>query len=296
MRSLPHRPPRVCCITRFDARRCLRRTAPGVPGMRPAGLHPAQRPAGASTPPALLPCRHPRFPVAMGARTPPPPRRQPVDLTLGDTPNAFPTDVPVVVDGGIATFASDFSGGFDAPAGSAASLPPGVVADVHFLCAWERPAHVYYGAGEYPLLPFTCACRPPHRSIPTAAQVVADLHKADFAANAPRGAQLGTANPRWVRKAWDEEGADQIYTDEAKQYLFCTAADVDERVDSAWPLWGADPAAERASRARNNGALQALRANVLGGHLFFVTMHTPKVVVGAPEDLKFLFFFPSGCS
>eukprot|EP00170_Pyropia_yezoensis_P001451 contig_6393_g1455 len=232
----------------------------------------------------------------MGARTPPPPRRQPVDLTLGDTPNAFPTDVPVVVDGGIATFASDFSGGFDAPAGSAASLPPGVVADVDFLCAWERPAHVYYGAGEYLLLPFTCACRPPHRSIPTAAQVVADLHKADFAANAPRGAQLGTANPRWVRKAWDEEGADQIYTDEAKQYLFCTAADVDERVDSAWPLWGADPAAERASRARNNGALQALRANVLGGHLFFVTMHTPKVVVGAPEDLKFLFFFPSGCS
>eukprot|EP00170_Pyropia_yezoensis_P008686 contig_36788_g8717 len=49
------------------------------------------------------------------------PRRMPVDLSLEDQENTFPTDVPVIVEGSIATFASDFVGGFDAPEGSLSS-------------------------------------------------------------------------------------------------------------------------------------------------------------------------------
>lgn len=207
------------------------------------------------------------------------PRRMPVDLSLEDQENTFPTDVPVIVEGSIATFASDFVGGFDAPEGSLSSLPQEVRTDVEFLRSWELPDKVYYGSGDYPLLPFTSVCAVPHRAIPTAAQVVSDLHKPDFAANAP-GVQLESTNPPWVRNAWDQEGVDEIHTDEAKQHLFCTVEDMEGEINSYMVFPGTTAASMRAEMRQNNGALQALRAYVLGGHLFFVLLHTPKVPLG----------------
>lgn len=147
-------------------------------------------------------------------------------ITCWEGTDPYPTDQPLVNDGGIVTFASDFLGGFDAT-GPHGGLPRGVEADVAWLRAWALPAEVYYGAGMGPLLPFTCVSPVPHVSVPTAAQVVADLHKADFAAGAP-GVELDTDNPPWRRPPWDATGVDQVHTDEEHNYMFCNAEDLAE--------------------------------------------------------------------
>lgn len=183
----------------------------------------------------------------------PPPRRVPVAITCWEGTDPYPTDQPLVSDGGIVTFASDFLGGFDAT-GPHGGLPRGVEADVAWLRAWPLPAEVYYGAGIGPLLPFTCVAPAPQGSTPTAAQVVADLHKTDFAAGAP-GVNLDTDSPEWRRPPWDATGVDQVHTDEEHNYLFCSAEDLAEDMDDPIaPLSEEEMARAQAVKEESNQA------------------------------------------
>lgn len=203
-----------------------------------------------------------------------PPRRVPIELLYWGGADAYPTDQPVVADAGIATFASDFPDGFDNPPGG---LPRGVAADVTFLRAWHLSPTVYYGGCEHPLLPFTCEAAVPHRSLPTAGQVAADLHKPDFVAGAP-GVRLDTAHPPWVPESWEAVGVDQLHTVADENFLFCHDADLDEEAEPAH----AEAAAEtRAGMVRSNRSLAALRAYVLHGHVYFVVVHTAKTATEA---------------
>lgn len=183
----------------------------------------------------------------------PPPRRVPVAITCWEGTDPYPTDQPLVSGGGIVTFASDFLGGFDAT-GPHGGLPRGVEADVAWLRAWPLPAEVYYGAGIGPLLPFTCVAPAPQGSTPTAAQVVADLHKTDFAAGAP-GVNLDTDSPEWRRPPWDATGVDQVHTDEEHNYLFCSAEDLAEDMDDPIaPLSEEEMARAQAVKEESNQA------------------------------------------
>lgn len=86
--------------------------------------------------------------------------------------------------------------------------------DVGWLLAWKLPSETYYGCGIGPLRPFACACAVPLEALPTAAQVVADLHKPGLQATAP-GVQLDTVSPPWRRPSGGETGVNQIHKDVA---------------------------------------------------------------------------------
>lgn len=198
-----------------------------------------------------------------------PPRRMLIELLYWGGIDPYPTDQPMVNDGGIATFASDFPDGFDDPPGG---LPRGVAADVTFLRTWALSPTVYYGGSEHPLLPFTCAAAVPHGTLPTAAQVAGDLHKPDFAAGAP-GVQLDTAHPPLVPESWDAVGVDQLHTVADENFIFCHDADLDEEMEPA----PAEAMAEtHAGMVQSNRSLAALRAYVWDGHVYFVVLHTAK--------------------
>jgi len=189
----------------------------------------------------------------------PPPGRVLVAITCWEGTDPYPTDQPLVEDGGIVTFASDFLGGFD-PAGPHGGLAQGVRADVNWLRAWELPAEVFYGSSLGFLRPFTCACTMPHVTVPTAAQVVADLHKPNFQTNAP-GVQLDSVSLPWRQPPLNQTGVDQIHTDEAQNYMFCQDGEEEELEDDMAPMTEQKKAEAIVSMVRSRAAYVILEVH-----------------------------------
>eukprot|EP00168_Porphyra_purpurea_P011745 TRINITY_DN3001_c0_g1_i7.p2 TRINITY_DN3001_c0_g1~~TRINITY_DN3001_c0_g1_i7.p2 ORF type:complete len:232 (-),score=63.71 TRINITY_DN3001_c0_g1_i7:308-1003(-) len=194
-------------------------------------------------------------------------RRDPIELLLPHdverVAEAYPTSEPLVNDGGIVTFANQFPDGFDVP-----TLPPGVEEDVRFLRSGIFPSEPCYGNGAS-LHPFLCSPARPHKALPTAGQVVADLLVEHFYNPAT---DLSAVHPPYVYTPTN--GADYIHTAIDKQFLFYYG----------FPARDSNGEAQRAFWDASTAALEALRARVLDGHLYHVVIH-PRRPVAAEERI-----------